>query len=129
RQQLWCRLETDFLGLLQARDGVQIEVLSEERKAPLHGKIEFGTLEDSYRRLHRRHSRADQAYMIADVFISERWANEIPRAAFSNKTALKLVTDIPGLEISDVEQVMTIDGADIEASNALKIPLNSPVAQ
>jgi GntR family transcriptional regulator len=128
RDQIWCQLETNFLGLLQAREGAQIELLEEERKVSITGKIEFGLADAAYRKLHRRHWRQDQAYMIAEVFVTERWANKIPRAAFANKTALKLVADIDGLVIADVEQILTIGVADLDASSALQIPLNSPVA-
>lgn len=129
RDQLWCQLETNFLGLLQAREGAQIELLSEERKVGISGKVEFGIVDQAYRKLRRRHWRQDEPYMIAEVFISEKWVSSIPRAAFTSKTALKLVADISGLTITDVEQIMTISVADIDASDALRIPLNSPVAQ
>jgi GntR family transcriptional regulator len=129
RDQVWCQLETNFLGLLQAREGAQIELLSEERKVGISGKIEYGILDPAYRKLRRRHWRNEQPYMIAEVFISERWVNAIPRSAFSSKTALKLVTDVNGLTITDVEQIMTIGVADIAASEELRIPLNAPVAQ
>lgn len=129
RDQIWCQLETNFLGLLQAREGAQIELIEEERKVPITGRIEIGVPDVAYRRLHRRHWRQDQPYMVADVFISERWANKIPRSAFTSKTALKLIADIEGLTIADVEQIMTIGVADLEASTALQIPLNAPVAQ
>lgn len=128
REQLWCQLQTNFFGLLQAREGAEIEVLGEERKTQINGKIEFGVLEPSYRKLQRRHWRGDQPYMVADVFIAEKWVNEIPRAAFTSKTALKLVADIGGLEIGDVEQIMTINVADVEAADTLQLPLNAPVA-
>jgi GntR family transcriptional regulator len=129
QDQIWCQLETNFLGLLQAREGAQIELLSEERQVPISGRMEFGTPDQSYRKLRRRHWHNNQPYMIADVFISEKWVNGIPRAAFTSKTALKLVADINGLDIADVEQIMTINVADLGASDALKIPLNAPVAQ
>jgi len=129
REQSWCQLETNFLGLLQAREGAQIELLDEERKVGISGKIEFGLADGTYRKLRRRHWREDQPYMIAEVFISEKWANKIPRAAFTNRTALKLVADIDGLIIADVEQIMTISVADLVASDALQIALNAPVAQ
>lgn len=129
RDQMWCQLETNFLGLLQAREGAQIELLSEERRVGISGKIEFGIVDKAYRKLRRRHLRHDQPYMIAEVFISEQWVNAIPRAAFTSKTALKLVADIGGLTITDVEQIMTINVADIDTSEALHIPINAPVAQ
>ena len=129
RDQIWCQLETNFLGLLQAREGAQIELLDEERKVGISGTIEFGLADGVYRKLRRRHWRKDQPYMIAEVFISEKWANKIPRAAFTSRTALKLVADLEGLTIADVEQIMTISVADLVASDALQIPLNAPVAQ
>jgi len=129
REQLWCNLRTDFFGLLQAREGAQIEVLAEDRKVQIPARLELGVPDKHYRRLLRRHWRNEQPYMIAEVFISERWANEIPRAAFASKTALKLVADIHGLEITDVQQIMTINVADMEASESLRLPLNAPVAQ
>jgi GntR family transcriptional regulator len=129
RDQMWCQLETNFLGLLQAREGAQIELMEEERKVGISGKIEFGIADTAYRKLRRRHWRQDQPYMVADVFIAERWASKIPRAAFTNKTALKLVADVDGLSIADVEQIMTISVAELGASVALQIPLNAPVAQ
>ena len=128
REQLWCQLETNFFGLLQAREGAEIEMRGEERKTSINGKIEFGALDQYYRRLQRRHWRNEQPYMVSDLYISEKWVNEIPRAAFTSKTALKLVADINGLEIGDVEQIMTINVADIEAAEALQISLNAPVA-
>jgi GntR family transcriptional regulator len=129
RDQVWCQLETNFLGLLQAREGAQIELLSEERKVAIGGTVEFGAVDQAYRKLRRRHWRQDQPYMLAEVFISERWVGAIPRAAFTSKTALKLVADVPGLTIADVEQIMTISVADLAASEALQISLNAPVAQ
>jgi GntR family transcriptional regulator len=129
RHQVWCQLETNFLGLLQAREGAQIELLSEDRDAGIGGMIECGVPEGTYRKLRRRHWRDDEPYMIAEVFISERWAEKIPRASFSTKTALKLVADIEGLAITDVEQILTISVADLDASKSLRIPLNAPVAQ
>ncbi|WP_404713778.1 GntR family transcriptional regulator [Sphingomonas sp. MMS24-J13] len=128
RDQVWCQLETNFLGLLQAREGAQIELLSEERKVAISGTVEFGIADQSYRKLRRRHWRQEQPYMLAEVFVSERWVNAIPRSAFTSKTALKLVDDVSGLTITDVEQIMTIGVADMVASDALRIPLNAPVA-
>ena len=129
REQVWCQLETNFLGLLQAREGAEIELLGEDRKVSIGGTIEYGKPEPAYRKLRRRHRREGQAYMIAEVFISERWVNKIPRSSFSSKTALKLVADIDGLAIGDVEQILTIGVADLDASQALQIELNAPVAK
>lgn len=129
RNSLWCELHTDFLGLLQAREGAEIELMAEERRVQISGSVDFGTPQPAYRHLRRRHSRQNQPYMIADVYIDERLIDRIPRAAFTTKTALKLVADIPGVDLADVEQIMTIGAADIAASDALQMPMNAPVAQ
>lgn len=129
RTNLWCELRTDYFGLLQAREGAEIELLSEERRVPIAGPVEYGVVQPAYRHLRRRHWREGQPYMIADVYIDERLIDRIPRAAFTTKTALKLVADIPGIEVADVEQIMTIGAADIAASDALHMPMNAPVAQ
>lgn len=128
RDRVWCQLETNFLGLLQAREDAQIELLGEDPNVAIGGEVDVGVPDTAYRRLRRRHWRHDQPYMVAEVFISERWADKIPRTAFSTKTALKLVADIDGLSIGDVEQIMTISVADLNASTALHISLNAPVA-
>lgn len=129
RDRVWCQLETNFLGLLQARVDAQIELLGEDREVPISGAVDVGVPDASYRKLRRRHWRHDEPYMVGEVFISEQWANKIPRAAFSTKTALKLVADIDGLNIGNVEQIMTISVADLQAATDLHISLNAPVAQ
>lgn len=128
RDRVWCQLETNFLGLLQAREDAQIELLGEDHDVAIGGAIDVGVPDTAYRKLRRRHWRHDQPYMVAEVFISEQWADKIPRTAFSTKTALKLVADIDGLNIGDVEQILTISVADLSASTDLHISLNSPVA-
>jgi GntR family transcriptional regulator len=129
RSSLWCELHTDYFGLLQAREGAEIELISEERRVQVPGQVEFGVLQPAYRHLRRRHWRQSEPYMIADIYIDERLVDRIPRSAFTTKTALKLVADIPGIDVADVEQIMTIGAADIAASEALRMPMNAPVAQ
>ncbi|MEO9131499.1 MAG: GntR family transcriptional regulator [Sphingomonas sp.] len=129
RSNLWCELHTDYFGLLQAREGVEIELIAEERRIQIAGPVDFGLIQPAYRHLRRRHWRQGEPYMIADVYIDERLIDRIPRSAFTTKTALKLVADIPGIDIADVEQIMTIGAADISASEALQMPMNAPVAQ
>lgn len=129
RSNLWCELHTDYFGLLQAREGAEIELVTETRRVSISDPVEFGIIQPAYRHLQRRHWRDGDPYMIADVYIDERLINRIPRAAFTSKTALKLVADIPGVEVADVEQIMTIGAADIQASEALQMPMNAPVAQ
>ena len=129
KQQLWCAMETNFAGLLRARDGATIEVLSDKRKQiPTNIPHPIGELAPSYRQLRRRHSRDGQPFLLAEVFIDERLIPRIPADAFTKKTALKLVADVAGLVITDAQQTLTIGSADLETAAHLKIPLNAPVA-
>jgi GntR family transcriptional regulator len=44
------------------------------------------------------------------------------------KTALRMVSDIPGLKIKGARQTLTIGSADVETSEHLDVPLNAPIA-
>jgi len=129
QEQLWCEVHTDFFGLLQAREGAEIEVLQEQRNMRLHEAAPIGKIGESYRQLRRRHWRDGKAYMVADVWIDEALMNRVPRSALTSRTALRLVADVPDLVIADVEQTLTIGAADIEVAGALSLPLNAPVAR
>ncbi|MBR1147283.1 GntR family transcriptional regulator [Bradyrhizobium sp. AUGA SZCCT0431] len=129
KDHLWCTMETNFAGLLRAREGATIEVLSAaDGQLPMIVPHGIGELAPSYKRLQRRHSRDGEAFLLADVFIDERLVPRIPPEAFTSKTALKLVADVPGLVIKDAQQTLTIGGADLETAELLGVPLNAPVA-
>jgi GntR family transcriptional regulator len=128
-EKLWCDVSSDISGLLRAREGAVIEILSEEKRVqPRISHKEQGTLAPAYRHLRRRHWRDTQPFLLADVYIDERLCSKIPKAAFTSKTALRLVADIPGLKIVDACQTLTIGAADVATADMLEIPLNAPVA-
>jgi GntR family transcriptional regulator len=128
REQLWLELSTNYFGLLQARDGAEIEVISEVRRTNISGAIEFGRPMTSYRHLKRRHWRKGEPYLLADVFIAEELVKLIPRSAFTRKTALKIIADVPDVDLADIEQTMSIGAADMEMAELLQMQLNAPVA-
>lgn len=129
QDQLWCEVETDWNGLLSSRQGATIEVLSSETvAAPLLVPHPIGELASSYRHLRRRHTRDGVPFLLADVYIDQRLTRKIPAAAYSTKTALRLVAAIDGVKITDARQTLTIGSADIETAEQLHLPLNAPVA-
>ncbi|MDH7796964.1 MULTISPECIES: GntR family transcriptional regulator [unclassified Beijerinckia] len=129
-QDLWCQVQTDWSGMLIARDNARIEVLFDERNVQLPpGHRQLGRLATSYRHLRRRHTRDDEAFLLADVYVSERICSLIPEEAYSTKTAMRLVADIPGIEITDATQTLTIGMADLMTSTILNIPLSHPIAK
>lgn len=127
-QELWCEVHTDWSGMLLARDGATIEVLSEDTGGKPSSFAGHGTLAPIYRHLRRRHSRDGEAFLLADVHVDERVSKRIPAKAFSSKTALRLIADVRGLRIGAVKQTLTIEIADVETAMLLGITLNAPVA-
>lgn len=130
QDQIWCEVETNFAGLLVARPGADITLLREEKvERPWTLPHEIGALAESYRYLRRLHSRDGEPFLLADIFLDEELAKKLPRTAFNTRTALKLAEGAKGNEFSDARQTLTIGSADIEISEYLKVPLNSPIAR
>lgn len=126
--RLWCQLHTDYFGVMRAREGVKVELLSEEGDVTIPGTPEYGHPADAYRHLVRRHWREETPYLYSDLFIAENVAEKIPHEEFSTETALQLVSGRKDINVGAVEQIMTIGLSDLETSKALKIPLNAAVA-
>ena len=127
QDQMWCDVETDWNGLLSSREGAEIEVLSDKVGGPPLVHHAIGAIGQNYRRLRRRHTINGQPFLVADVYIEERLAEQVNRDDTTSKTALKLVAGLPGVKITQARQTLTIGSADIETAALLNIPLNAPV--
>jgi GntR family transcriptional regulator len=126
---IWCEVATDWSGLLMSREGAVIKVLSDERGIqPPHIPHPIGEPAPSYRHLRRLHSRDGVPFLITELFVDERLSGRITDEALVTKTALRLLADIPGLQIKDARQTLTIGTADMEIAERLQLPLNAPVA-
>lgn len=126
---LWCEVQTDWSGMLQAREGATIEVLAKD-----YGRIPkipsgSGTLAPEYLHLVRRHSRDDEPFLLANVYVDDRLARLIPARNLGTKTAMNLLANVEGAEIVDARQILTIEPAGPEIASQLKLPLNAPVAR
>jgi GntR family transcriptional regulator len=128
QEQLWCEVATDWSGLLMAREGLAIEILSTETGVkPGYLIHKNGKLAPLYRHLRRRHWRGDAPYYLGDVYIDERVCKRIKPAAFESKSAMMIVKEVPGLKITDARQTLTVGTADLETAELLRLPLNAPV--
>lgn len=129
QEELWCSVATDFSGLLRTAGDAEIEILSDEANVVLD-QIAYpvGALAASYRHLRRRHFREKEAFLLTDIYIDERLRDRISQDDITTKTALKLISDIPGVEITEARQTLTIGSADMNVSSNLSIALNSPIA-
>ncbi len=126
---LWLEVETDWNGLLTRREDARIEIVSDRRgETPPVVPHPIGDLADSYRHLRRRHWRDDAPFLLADLYIDEEVAESIEEKSFSELTALRLVSSVDGVEITDARQTLTIGTADVETAELMKLQLNAPVA-
>ena len=129
KENLWCDVEADWSGLLRAREGATIEVLSgPDDVYPGDFPHPIGERAAAYRHLRRRHWRDGIPFLLADIYYEESIFNRIPSKVWKTKTALRVVVDLPKLEIVDARQTLTIGTADIETARLLQISLNAPVA-
>lgn len=128
-ENLWCAVGTDWSGLLRPNYDATIEILHDEPDVVLHAfEEQIGTLAPAYRHVRRRHWRHGQPFLLADLHIDERLRDRITPRDLESKTALRLISEVEGVEIIDARQTLTIGTADIETSEALTISLDSPVA-
>jgi GntR family transcriptional regulator len=129
QDRLWLEVESDWKGLLTTRSGARIEILIDEPKSvPSVVPHPIGEVASSYRHLRRRHWRGKVPFLLADVYIDNHLKGKIPEAAYSELTALRLVTKIAGVRIVDVRQTLTIGTADLETAQLMNLALNEPVA-
>lgn len=129
-RDLWCDVKTDLSGLLLARPGAKIELLEDSMIDQLPETIaEHGNDDAKYRHLKRLHTREDAHFLFADVYIAEDVSRLIKASDMTTKTAMRLVNDLKGVTIADAKQILTIERADISISQALDIPLDSPIAK
>jgi GntR family transcriptional regulator len=128
-EQLWCEVRSDWKGLLRTRQGATIETLWEKKNEKLPLVPEFaGKLANSYRHLRRRHWRNNEPFLLSEMFIDEALFKIGPRNVLANKTGLQFISEVPGLELDDFRQIVTIGSADIVIAEKLKLDLNAPVA-
>ena len=129
QQELWCEVGTDWSGLLFPKYDATIEVLSDVSGAhPDAVPYQIGDLAPSYRRLNRRHWRHEMPFLLTDLYIDERLSPLIRPEDLTTKTALQLVADLPGVEIVDARQILTIGTADVITAEQLSMPINAPIA-
>lgn len=130
RRDLWCDVQTDWSGMLIARDGAAIEVISDTQNVDLPVRqSEIGNAGESYRHLRRRHTRDGEAYYFADIYLSERIVALVTEDSFAKKAAMSLVAEVDGLKITDATQTLTIDTADMELAEMINVPLGHPIAK
>ncbi|MGQ7932343.1 GntR family transcriptional regulator [Paraburkholderia sp. D1E] len=123
QSQLWCVVPTDLSGLLLAAEGASIELLKTEKGVmPTNILRTSGKLAPSYQHWLRRHSREGRPYYLGDSYIDERLSRRIPKSAFKRYTSMRILRDMPDLELKEIQQTITIGTADMELARMLELP-------
>lgn len=124
--QLWT-VATDWSGWVAPDYDAQIELLLEERNVSRRVDSDLGSSAGSYRHVRRRHRKNGIIYLVADVFIDERFSAAITREDLETKPALRLITSVREIEISEARQSITIAAADAVTAEQLRLPFDSTV--
>src|SRR5690606_4220241 len=120
QEELWCAVATDWSGLLRPSHDARIEILSDQPDRQLPGlPYMLGTAAPLNSHLNRRHWREGSRFLVTWLYIDERLSDRITRSDLETKTALRLVTDVHGVEIVDAQQTVTICSADMNMAKAL----------
>lgn len=129
-QNLWCDVEADWTGLLRARDGATIELLSGPQRTALTDiPHPVGEVCDTYVHLRRRHWRDGDPFLLADIYYEENVFERIPEECWETTSALRILVDSPKVDIADARQTLTIGTADMETARLLQMSLNAPIAR
>ena len=129
QENLWCEVFTDLPAMQRARADATIETLSEELGVqPLLPPDLEEHRAKSYRRFRRRHWRIGEAFLLADVYLDEAICKKVTRQQIASRTGMQLLKEVPGLEIANARQILTIGGADMVVAAHLGLELNAPIA-
>lgn len=128
----WFAVRTDWSGLLLARYTSHIEVLDDVVSPPpaVTEQGEWpGRAAQSYRRIRRRNWRDGEAFMVSDLYIDERAYAALPPDALAQMTAMRIASELPGRQVADAQQELTVIGADLTVSQELSVRLGEPMAR
>jgi len=130
KRDLWCKVNTDWSGLLTPRDNAVIDILKmvPNVQLPPHESTDLVEAQ-AYRHVQRRHSRETTTYLLADIFIAEDLADQITIEDYKSKTAIQLVAELPNVTVANAWQIITIEVADLNASTELNLPLGAPIGR
>jgi len=87
-----------------------------------------GTPAPTYRYMRRVHSSDNLAYAVIDIYLDRR-LYAMASEKFDSRMVIPILETLPGVEIKNARQILTIATADVETARLLDIPVNSPVGE
>lgn len=124
----WIRIATSRDELVQLLEGAWsrlIDVSPDEDSIPY---LEDGDGEPAgaYRHMRRLHGRGERAYAVVDMYLDKSVYARAP-ARFDTEMIIPVLDKLPGVEIGDIRQTLTIGTADRHIAEPLGLPIGSPI--
>jgi len=123
------RLGTDWTSMIQVWATTEPQVLNSRKDVALPaGWDQDGTPAPSYRFLRRLHRSHETPYAVLNIYLdSELWRLDPER--FDTQMIIPFLQDLPGIEIAEARQTLTISTADLEIAELLDIAVGTPVGE
>jgi len=129
QKDMWLRMESNWESLIHMWEGSKpriLKVMDTIGSPPLAARD--GTPAPAYRYMRRVHSSDDLAYAVIDIYLDRRLYAMAPEK-FDSRMVIPILETLPGVEIKNARQILTIATADVETARLLDIPVNSPVGE
>ena len=123
------RVETTLADLVEMYRGDKPDhsTLEETTTSPVIKPSE-GSRAAKYFHMRRVHSRDGERYCVISMYIDYRVFRRAP-ARFRRELVLPVLASLPGVTIASGRQTLTVSKADVETSQLLGIPLNTPMGE
>lgn len=123
----WFELETSWGALIHSLEGnwsELIEVKDIESMPPLEPSD--GTPAPAYRHMRRVHGRGGSPYAVVDMHLDARLYARAPKR-FDKEMIIPVLEKLPGVDLAELKQTLTIGTADKHVAEHLSVPIGSPI--
>ncbi len=129
QQERSLTLETSLKGLADAyrNDKPQLTLIEEAGVQPRLTPAD-GRAAPAYHFLRRVHSRSENPYCVASIYIDQRTFRLAPKR-FRKETVIPVLLDLSEVQIASAHQTLRISTADVEIARLLGVAAGSPVAE
>ena len=124
----WISLQTEWDDLVGLVGRTRFRQIKATRAMPPLRKGE-GRLASSYRHFRRIYTKDDKPYALLNLYLDDALYAQAPRE-FARRPAVTVINALPETGgVVTAYQRLTINTADLEVAELMKVPLNSPVAE
>lgn len=123
----WIKLATSRDELVHSLEGAWSRIIdvNADESVP-HLESGDGEAAPAYRHMRRLHGRGERAYAVVDMHLDKEVYGQAPKR-FDTEMIIPVLDKLPGVEIGDIRQSLTIGTADRHIAEPLSIPIGSPI--